>query len=307
VQTFISVTPPFSLELTVWALRRRPNNIVDLWDDGVWSRVVPTSAGLRLWHVRQVGPAVLSLQLDGGAVSAGEIERLAALAARMLGTSVPLTPFYQRATIYPNLARLTKQLAGMKPPRYPDLFEALVNAVVFQQVSLASAAASMARYVQHLGRSLHYNGRCYFAFPTPEATTTATVEELRLLGFSRQKARVVLELAARVIAGQISVEMLAALPDEDAIATLEALPGIGPWSARLVLLRGLGRLSVFPLGDVGARNRLAELFDLPKPIDLAQERAIAETFGEWRGLLYFYLLGQSLLQQHLIAPATDAL
>ncbi|HET7598518.1 MAG TPA: hypothetical protein VFK15_16435, partial [Burkholderiales bacterium] len=79
-------------------------------------------------------------------------------------------------------------------------------------------------------------------------------------------------------------------------------PGIGPWSAGLVLLRGFGRLDVFPPGDVGAARGLRTLMGLPPQVPL---EPVIERFGDLRGCLYFYALGTSLLRQGLIHRAPD--
>ena len=86
---------------------------------------------------------------------------------------------------------------------------------------------------------------------------------------------------------------------EEALRTLTASPGIGPWSAGLVLLRGLGRTDVFPPGDVGAARGLRALMRRGPHAPLTP---IIERFGEYRGYLYFCALGSSLLSKGLIHP-----
>jgi 3-methyladenine DNA glycosylase/8-oxoguanine DNA glycosylase len=92
----------------------------------------------------------------------------------------------------------------------------------------------------------------------------------------------------------------------DALRILDELPGIGAWSASLVLLRGLGRLDVFPPGDVGALRGLSGLMELRPGESL---RRTMEGFGDRRGYLYFFALGGSLLAKGLIhaaPPSTSA-
>ena len=78
------------------------------------------------------------------------------------------------------------------------------------------------------------------------------------------------------------------------MAALTRIPGIGRWSAQVALLRGLGRLSVFPAGDAGAIRSLREVFAQREEPDLAAS-AVLDRMGEWRGYLYFMLLGRRLL------------
>jgi hypothetical protein len=102
-----------------------------------------------------------------------------------------------------------------------------------------------------------------------------------------------------VESGALREEQLSSMSTEEALHTLTALPGIGPWSAGLVLLRGFGRLDVFPPGDVGAARGLRALMRRGPHAPLMP---IIERFGDHRGYLYFCALGSSLLSRGLIHP-----
>ena len=91
------------------------------------------------------------------------------------------------------------------------------------------------------------------------------------------------------------------MTSQQALHALTELPGIGPWSAALVMLRGFGRLDVFPPGDVGAARGLGPLLRLGPRTSI--DRAV-ERFGDRRGYLYFCGLGANLLARGLIRPAT---
>ena len=121
---------------------------------------------------------------------------------------------------------------------------------------------------------------------------------------SSRKAESLRYLARAIESGELTEERISAMSTDDAIRTLTELPGIGPWSAGLVLLRGLGRLDVFPLGDVGAARGLSALMHLGPGASLDR---IVERFGDHRGYLYFCVLGARLLARGLIhaAPPTS--
>jgi DNA-3-methyladenine glycosylase II len=93
---------------------------------------------------------------------------------------------------------------------------------------------------------------------------------------------------------------LESMSTADALHRLIELPGIGPWSASVILLRGLGRLDVFPPGDVGAARGVRTVMGLEPDIDIDP---IVERFGDYRGYLYFHVLGGNLLGKGLIRPA----
>jgi len=109
------------------------------------------------------------------------------------------------------------------------------------------------------------------------------------MGFSLTKARTILETAAAIVDGDVDLEVLEHLDDETAIERLTSLYGIGRWTAEYVLLRGLGRLHVFPGDDVGARNKLKRFFDIEQP-GLRRDRAAARAVAPLRG-------------NHLLPPA----
>ena len=149
------------------------------------------------------------------------------------------------------------------------------------------------------GSRLEHDGRQFRAFPTARRVAKARVASLRSCGLSQQKALALISLARLIEAGELIEADLAGMSTDAALARLTALPGIGPWSAGLVLLRGLGRLDVFPPGDVGAARGLRTLTGLDSS---ALERFIAR-FGENRGYLYFCALGASLLSRGYIHSA----
>ena len=104
----------------------------------------------------------------------------------------------------------------------------------------------------------------------------------------------------QVASGELDEERLAHMPTPSALEYLQELPGIGPWSAGLVLLRGMGRLDVFPPGDVGAMRELSALLRVPPGASLDR---VIECAGELRGYVYFCGLGTSLVRQGLIHAA----
>ncbi|MDP3339958.1 DNA-3-methyladenine glycosylase [Frigidibacter sp.] len=151
--------------------------------------------------------------------------------------------------------------------RRPDGFGALVDAVVSQQVSVASAAA--------------IHGRMLAAGLTdPAALVLATDETLRAVGLSRQKIRYLRALAA----ADLDYAALRDAPDAEVIARLVALPGIGPWTAEIYAMFSLGRADVFAPGDLALQEAARLLFDLPERPTARQLRTMAEAWSPWRAV-----------------------
>jgi DNA-3-methyladenine glycosylase II len=200
----------------------------------------------------------------------------------------------------PQLRAVAGALRGMRPPRFAGLFETFMNVVPFQQVSLEAGIAIVGRVVAAFGPSLELDGRRYFGVPTAAAVADAPIARLRACGLSQRKAETLRDLAALVASGELSEAALDDMTTAEAREQLVSLRGIGPWSASLVLLRGLGRLDLFPPGDVGANRTLGALLHLGE--NAAVEREV-ERFGEMRGYIYFYALASALLERGLIAAA----
>ncbi|MFW5473032.1 DNA-3-methyladenine glycosylase family protein [Knoellia sp. CPCC 206450] len=174
---------------------------------------------------------------------------------------------HEVAALHPSLAAELED-HGM-PERWsrPPGFPSLVLLILEQQVSLASAAAAYARIRSRTGAM------------TPAAVLATTSEELRADGVSRQKDRYLRALATAVESGELDLEELKALDDDEVAAALTALPGIGRWTAEAYLLACLDRPDVWPIGDRALQLAVAErlgLDEVPVGVDL-------EELGEqWR-------------------------
>jgi DNA-3-methyladenine glycosylase II len=118
---------------------------------------------------------------------------------------------------------------------------------------LEAGVSIIGRLVQRFGRSVEHRGKQYHASAGAPAIAAARLQQLRACGLSRGKAQTLRNLARMIEAREITEEEISRMPSRQALHALGELPGIGPWSAALVLLRGFGRLDVFPPGDVVAR------------------------------------------------------
>jgi DNA-3-methyladenine glycosylase II len=285
--------PPFRLDLTVWTLRRRPDNQVDRWDGQTYRRLLALGGEpVEVVVTQSAAPEAprLDVTLTGARLSA-EMEASAREAlARTLGLRVDLAAFYRFAEADARLGPLVRRFRGVKPPRLPTVFEALVNAIACQQITLTQGIRLLNRLAATHGLASGADAAPAHAFPRPQDLAGCEPEALKSLGFSLHKGRALVELARAITRGRLDLEALAELDDEAAVARLLPLRGVGRWTAEYVLLRGLGRTRVFPGDDVGARNNLRRWLSLPEPLDYAGVARVLSRWKEYGGLIYFHLL-----------------
>jgi DNA-3-methyladenine glycosylase II len=280
----VRVLAPYRLDLTASVLRRLSTNLIDrLSPRGEYRRVFADAGTPLFVQVTQRQPDTLIVELEG---EASAHPPALALVSRMLGVQRDVAPFSRAAAQLPWLAPLAHQMRGVKPPRYPTLWEACVNAIVFQQVSLFAASAIMQRLLIALAPTFPRDGGICYAFPSAERVTRAPDTLLRTLGLSAGKIGALRGAAEAIAAGSLSDAILEARSSPDAADLLRQIKGIGPWTAAVILLRGLGRLDVFPMNDSSVARNLA-LVAGPVELDVP---ASLDILGQQRGMLYYNLL-----------------
>lgn len=294
-----SITPraPFRLDLTAWALRRRAHNAIDRWDAHTYSRALALNGIPTAIAVRQVNRSErprLTVTLTGPGIGHEAETPARAALARLLGLTVDLSAFTALTSQDRLLDELVRGLRGLKPPRFPSVFEAVVNAIACQQLSLEVGIHLLNRLTTAWGCPVARHPDSLRAFPTPQALASADPVELGRIGFSSVKAHTIVDTARAVADGSLDLEALAQLNDRDAVQRLTSLRGIGRWSAEVVMLRGLGRLHVFPGDDVGARNKLERFLGLPGRLNYEGVRDLLERWQPYAGVVYFCLLLDSL-------------
>jgi DNA-3-methyladenine glycosylase II len=278
------VAAPFRLDLTVSVLRRLSNNVIDVFTaDGEYVRAFVKTRGPLIARVAQVHRDALTVTLDG---DPREHARALTLVKRTLGVDRELAHFNRAAAEIPWLKRLAERMQGVKPPRYPTLWEACVNAILFQQVSLHAASAIMRRLIVALSPMLDDQGVSLYAFPTVEDFLSAEDSLFRAAGVSLGKLSTLRRAAAALAAGTLDEAMLERHDSRDAAALLCGIKGIGPWTATVILLRGLGRLDVFPMNDTSVARNLT-LIAGPASLDVA---GTLRALSPQQGMLYYHLL-----------------
>jgi DNA-3-methyladenine glycosylase II len=289
--------PPFRLDHTVWVLRRRPDNIWDRWDGQAYRRVLEVDEKLLDIAVAQSGPPEgpeLEVVAAGTRLNPDLEPHLTAVLERVLGLKTDLAGFYRLAAKDPRLRALAVPFRGMKPPRYPSIFEALVNAITCQQFTLTAGIRLLNRLVVSYGAVYRNRNEVFHAFPRPLDLARVEMGELQKLGYSGQKARSLIDLARRVTEDGFTVEELASHEDSKAMERLTELRGVGRWTAEYALLRGMGRIHIFPGDDVGVRKRLQDWLRIARPLNYEGVRRLLDRWKPYGGLIYFHLLLKGL-------------
>lgn len=169
---------------------------------------------------------------------------------------------------------------GPPPPRRIDPFAYLLRAIVFQQIS------------GHAARAIH--GRVVALFPQRRPTAARLLElddaTLRAAGLSAGKVRSARDLAEKRLARVVpSRGRLEAMPDEEILARLTAVRGVGPWTVQMLLIFSLDRPDVLPDTDLGVRRGYARLFGLDELPSPAALREHGERWRPWRSMASWYL------------------
>jgi len=149
-----------------------------------------------------------------------------------------------------------------------DYYRELVESIVGQQLSVKAAAAIRRKFLEL------FDG----AFPEPAAILEKTPEELRAAGLSWAKAKYIQDLAQHVIDGKIKFDHFDALSNDEIIAELTSVKGIGEWTAHMFLMFLMGRLDILPVGDLGIKNGVRALYGLKKQPDAEDIQKIAKKY-----------------------------
>jgi len=163
--------------------------------------------------------------------------------------------------------------------RPTQAYGALLRAIVGQQLSTKAARTIYGRL------EAMFDERA----PTPAELLAADEEQVRGAGLSRPKVAYLRDLAEHVEDGRLELDRLAELPDEEVIAQLTAVKGLGEWTAHMFLVFHLGRPDVLPVGDLGIRNAAALAYGLDSPPKPDELRELAEPWRPHRSLASLYL------------------
>ena len=178
----------------------------------------------------------------------------------------------------PHISIIIKQVGNYKIKQRNHHFASLVEAIISQQLAGAAADAILRRFK-----------KLYPSFPKPADILHTNDTKLRSVGLSKMKIEYLKDLAQKIESDEIKIKTLSRMTDEEVIAHLTKVKGIGRWTAEMFLIFSLGRPDVFPVGDLGLRKGVQKAFsllELPKPKDLEE---IGARWKPYRSVATWYL------------------
>jgi len=293
VKLEIAPVPPFDFDLTAMIFSNGDEQI-RRYEAGKYWQVMRVGHKLGLITVSSEGSVekpCLSVEAKSDTrMSSADKKQILKTVGSLFNLEVRLDRFYEDVKNDAVMFALSQKLRGLRSPSTASVFEALVDSIIEQQISLDVAQSLERRVVKAFGNALKADGRVYYAFPTPDSLATASVERLRECGLSLRKAEYIQNASALVEKGDLDLEALKDRPDSDGIiAELDRVRGIGPWTAELTMIRGMRKFDVIPADDLGVRRCLSHYYCRDSRISAAEVRRIAERWGRWKGLASFYL------------------
>jgi DNA-3-methyladenine glycosylase II len=153
------------------------------------------------------------------------------------------------------LKKIISSVGECKIRTISNPFEALVEAIITQQIS-DSAGKSI---------SLKFKNLFGTKYPTPHDVVKLSKDEIKSVGLSRMKAEYIFDISKMIVDEKLNFKIFKKMSDKEVIFELTKIRGIGKWTAEMYLIFGLGRLDVFPLGDLGLINGMKKLYGLENP------------------------------------------
>lgn len=169
----------------------------------------------------------------------------------------------------PVLGGLIRQYPAPKFEAHANYYHELVDSIISQQLSVKAARAIEGRFKDLFGGE----------FPSPAQILEKDTETLRAVGLSRPKIKYIQDLASKIISGEVAFDGIAELSNDEIIAELTKVKGIGVWTVHMFLMFCMGRLDVLPSGDLGVRNGVRNLYSLDTVPTEREVELIAEANG----------------------------
>lgn len=283
----LSITPraPYDFSQVYRHLALQEHECLFSCENGAIYRAIRTSAGITPFSVSWENNALAIAPLGAAIGEAAKVE-LCRFVARWLNTEHRLDDFYAFAKNNDLLAPLVARYHGLPVLGLPNLFEAFSWAIIGQQINLTFAHKVKRQFVEAFGDVHAQNGRAFYVFPTPEQIVHLSIDELKTVQLSKQKAMYLLNVAEFLLETK---DDLFALSFDELLHRFLGIKGIGSWTANYVLMKSFHFPQSYPHLDVGLHNAIKALRGMPRKPSADEALALGESFGEWKAYATFYL------------------
>jgi DNA-3-methyladenine glycosylase II len=219
-----------------------------------------------------------------------DLKNVSRTVSHIFNLRLDLNKFYNDLGEDGVIEKIVKRLRGLKSPLTPTIFEALVDSIIEQQISLQVAHTLQNRVIKRFGDSLEINGTTFYTYPSPEKICNITLQELRDCGLTFRKAEYILGLSRDMVRDEIDLEDMKKISEtSDLLDELIKIRGVGIWTAELTVLRSLGRYDAIPGDDIALRRIMSHFYQNGKAVSPSEAREIATKWGDWMGLAGYYL------------------
>jgi DNA-3-methyladenine glycosylase II len=287
----ISIPKPglFSFEECLWFLNRNYDECLHQINGNSITKAVTLDGEALVFTMSAEGKNI-SVKIETPNASSGIQSKLKAFIIDWLDMERNVAPFYRLLKAHPALHYMTKDFAGLRLIGIADLHEALCWCIIGQQINLGFAYKLKRSLVERFGEFTEVNDTKYWIFPQPGVLANLSIEQLKQLQFSRQKAEYIIHISQQFCEGNISKEKLFALPTtEERRKSLTAIRGVGIWTANYALMKTLKDLNCIPHGDIGLLNALSNHELIKDRKDTKAIEKLFQKFRGWESYLVFYL------------------
>jgi DNA-3-methyladenine glycosylase II len=290
-ETYMEIYPPgeFNFEECLIFLGRSNKEVLHQIKEGSVYKLIKVKESLILCKIRSNHNSI-KVEFPISPPSIYARDKVAEYIWEWFDLDQDLEEFYQVASQDKVLQTLAQKYYGLRIMCIPDLFEAIVWAIMGQQINLTFAYTLKRRFVEQYGESLTFKGETFWLFPSFEKITSIKVDDLRKLQFPIRKAEYILDIAKAMTNGELTKELLLQKQDDQEVRkSLMMIRGIGAWTADYVMMKCLHYTDSFPIADVGLHNALKNLLGLEKKPTIVEIEEYAAGWGGWQAYATFYL------------------
>lgn len=247
----LKCVPPFDFDLSL-RLFSGGDRQIRKYEEGKFWQVVRIDGKLVLVTLETLGtvdkPEVSAKLESDQKLSAGDEQKIIALVSSLVGAEFDLEPFYMDAKKDRIMADIVHKLRGLKIPSAVTVFEALIDSITEQQISLNVARVLQTNLIKTFGDPLGLDTGVYYGYPTPQKLASTSVEQIRKCGLSTRKAEYIRDISRMVAEGKLNLDAFKRYKDVNKIIEeLDEIKGIGIWTAELTIVRGMQKYRQFPL------------------------------------------------------------